>query len=104
MTRSNEGTGRMAAIATAAALLAALAPGLAATAQAQSTQQRLQNQQGSGMRNLQGSSNQLNQSLRNTQNQLNDRANMQGLEQRQTIENMQQDRLRPNPPLDPNAR
>ena len=71
---------------------------------AQNSQQRLQNQQGSGMRNLQGSSNQLNQSLRNTQNQLNDRANMQGLEQRQTIENMQQDRLRPNPPLDPNAR
>ena len=61
---------------------------------AQNSQQRLPNQQGSGLQNLQRSSDQLNQSLRNTQNQLNNRANMQGLEQRQTIQNMQRDTQR----------
>tara|TARA_R110002020_G_scaffold56074_33_gene155378 strand:- start:208 stop:513 length:306 start_codon:yes stop_codon:yes gene_type:complete len=90
MTRSDGRTRRFWRIAPAALLALALA----VPAAAQNSQQRLPNQQGSGLQNLQRSSDQLNQSLRNTQNQLNNRANMQGLEQRQTIQNMQRDTQR----------
>jgi len=85
---------RSLAVAGATAVMLVAGPSLA---HAQSyEQQRMQNQTYQSQQNLQRSSDQLNRSLQNSESQINNRANTQSLQQRQTIQNMQQN-LQPRP-------
>ncbi|MEW5423276.1 hypothetical protein [Amorphus sp. 3PC139-8] len=80
----------------AAVMAVAVASGSAEVTAQGYEQQRMQTQQYRSQQGLQRSSDQLNQSLRQTQSDLNNRANTQGMQQRQQIENMQQ-QLQPSP-------